>query len=182
MLDQETLTVILAQVLTSNEKWQLEVERNIMLQKTIDDLFSDEVFQVLLENRVLAKFEDTYVPHFRAIELICTFRELAHQLGESSADKSILDRELEELMFTINDSWGTSPRFELNLGPAAALAEAGRIAGLYSENAQFAARVDRFRLVVAPLCREIKGSRVYQLLILENVRPPRNAWALKQRS
>ena len=182
MLDQETLTIILAQVLTSNEKWQKEVERNMMLQRTIDDLFSDEVFQVLLEGRVLPKFEDTYLPHYRAIELICTFRELAQQLGEGSANDSTKDRELEELMFTINDSWGSSPRFELNLEPAGALAEAKRIAGLYTENAQFAARIDRFRLVVAPLCRENKGSRVCQLLILENVRPPRNAWAMKQQS
>ena len=182
MLDQETLTVILAQVLTSNEKWQQEVERNSMLQRTIDDLFSDEVFQVLLENRVLPKFEDTYLPHFRAIELICTFRELAQQMGESSEKDSTLDRELEELMFTINDSWGSTLRFELNLGPAEAFAEAQRIAGLYKENAQFAARVDRFRLIVAPLCRENNGSRDYQLLIFENVRPLRNAWALKQKS
>ena len=64
-MDQESLTVILTQVLTSDAKWCGEVERNSLLQEMIDQLFQDEIFQILLEHQIFAKFQDTNLPHFR---------------------------------------------------------------------------------------------------------------------
>jgi len=159
-MDRETLTVILAQVLTTNQKWQDEVERNVLLQNTIEDLFNDEVFHVLLEHRVFPKYKKTNFPHFRAVELICACRELARQVHEGSADKSECDRELEL---------------------SEAISEAERIAELYKNDRQFAARLDRFRVLVLPLSITVDDKRSCQILILENIRPPRNVWTRRRR-
>ncbi|HUU27914.1 MAG TPA: hypothetical protein VM123_08880 [archaeon] len=178
-MDQETLADILAQILTTNEKWRQEVERNVLLQNTIEDLFTDQVFQDLLENLVLPKFEKTNIPHFRAIELICSFRELARQLHEGNASQATVDRELEELMFKVNDKWGTGTGIDVSQSPAAALKEAERIVRLYKEDPQFTARLDRFRLLVLPLSVSEGNSKFCQILVLENIRPPRNQWSKK---
>lgn len=180
-MDRENLTSVLVQVLTSDEKWQAEVERNVMLQKTIDNLFNDPVFQVLLENRVLPKFQDTNIPHFRAIELICSIRELGNQLMEGAADRASITRDLEDLEFRINDKWGTTPSFELNLTEPAAIAEAGRLAKLYQNEPQFTARLERFRLLAVPLSAANGSNRSCQVVLLENIRPPRSAWARQRK-
>ncbi|HLA40821.1 MAG TPA: hypothetical protein VJ417_12540 [Candidatus Glassbacteria bacterium] len=175
-MDRESLTTALVQVLTSDEKWQAEVERSVMLQKTIDDLFNDSVFQVLLEHGALPKFMDTNIPHFRAIELICSLRELVHQLEEGAADQASILRDLEDFEFQINDKWGTTPNLELNLTEQAAVAEASRLANLYKNEPQFSARVERFRLLAVPLSAGNESNRSYQVVLLENIRPPRSTW------
>lgn len=180
-MDRETITVILAQVLTSNQKWQQEVERNVLLQNTIEDLFTDEVFQVLLEHGVFPKFENTSLPHYRAIELICVCRELARQVQEGGADKSACDRELEDVMFKITDKWGTGSEMDVSQTLSEAISEADRIAELYRNDRQFATRLDRFRLKVLPLCVTVDNNSSYQILILENVRPPRSSWIRKRK-
>lgn len=177
-MDREKLTVILAQILTSDEKWQQEVERNVLLQKTIDSLFSDPVFQVLLENEVLPKFNDTHLPHYRAIELICTFRELSAQIAEGVLSMNNIERELEDLQLKVCRDWDAADSFELELTEQEAIAEARRFAELYDEDRQFAARLDRFRLIAAPVdSGETGDSRRCRVLLLENVRPPRNQWS-----
>lgn len=180
-MDRESLTVILAQVLTSDQKWQEEVDRNVILQNTIEDLFSDEIFHVLLEHEVFPKFEDTGLPHYRAIELLCVCRELARQIYEGSTDKSECDRELGEVMFKITDKWGTGSEVDVSQTLPEAVSEAGRIAALYKNNRQFSARLDRFRLLVLPLCITVDEKSSCQLLILENIRPPRSVWTRKRR-
>ena len=175
-MDREELTAILTQVLTSDERWWHEVERNVMLQKNIDDLFNCELFQLFLEYGVLPKFKDTNLPHFRAIELICAFRELAAQIHEGGADHALVERELEDLELRFTDKWGTGTRIEINQELPAALSEAKRIVQLYQEEPQFSARLDRFRLLVLPLCIKTKEKKLYQKLIAENTRPPRRAW------
>lgn len=179
-MDRESLTVILAQVLTSDEKWQNEVERNVMLQKTIDELFSDSVFHVLLENQMLPKKGDTALPHFRAIELICTVRELAVQIAEGALNASGIKRELEELNFKLCDKHNASDSFALELSYDETMVEVERFAGLYRTEPQFAARVDRFRLVLVPLCfGGGESSSRCQLVLMENTRSPRSAWRRK---
>ena len=180
-MDRENLTTILVQVLISDEKWQAEVEQNVMLQKTIDELFADSVFQVLLEHGVLPKYSDTTIPHFRAIELICSLREMVRQLEEGGSDRAGFDRDLEDLQLRIHDKWGTSTQLELNLGEPAALAEADRIARLYHNEPQFTVRIEHFRLLVVPL-KSGNGLNVkYQIIIMENIRPPRSAWSPQQK-
>ncbi len=179
-MDRENLTVILAQILTSDEKWQLEVERNVLLQKTIDELFFDSVFHVLLENQMLPKMGDTALPHFRAVELICAFRELAVQIAEGELDKKGIERELEELHFKMCDKYNSSGSFALELSYNEAVMEAERFAGLYRTEPQFTARMDRFRLLLVPLCSGgDKDSRRCQLVLLENTRSLRSAWRRK---
>jgi hypothetical protein len=176
-MDRENLTVILAQILTSDEKWQDEVGRNIMLQRTIDELFNDSVFQVLLEQQMLPKMGDTALPHFRGVELICAFRELAVQIAEGALDESGMARELEDLHFKICDKYNSSCSFALDMGFSEALMEAERFSSLYHAEPQFTARVDRFRLLLVPLCSGgDENSRRCQLVLLENIRPPRSAW------
>jgi len=178
-MEQETISDILAQILSSNDKWKLEVERNILLQNTLEDLFTDEVFQILLENMVIPKYHDTLIPHFRAVELICSFRELARQAREGGADQAVVSRELEDLMFKVSDKWGTAASFEAKRNLKEGFEEAQRIARLYRGDRQFAARVDKFRLLVLPLCLKDDSSIACQILVLENIRPARNAWARK---
>jgi hypothetical protein len=176
-MDRENLTVILAQILTSDTKWQQEVERNVMLQGTIDELFNDSVFQVLLEHQILPKMGDTALPHFRGIELICAFRELAVQVAEGALDKTGMDRELEDLHFKICSKYNASGSFVLEMEFNEAVMEAERFVSLYHAEPQFAARVDRFRLMLVPLCSGgDEGTRRCQLVLLENIRPPRSAW------
>ena len=180
MMDRESLTVVLAQILTSDEKWQQEVERNFLLQKTIDELFNDPVFQVLLEHQVLPKKGETSLPHFRAIELICTFRELANQAAEGTVDEAGMQRELEELHFKICDKYNASDTFDLEMGCEEAAREAERFVGIYTTDPQFSTRLDRFRLLVVPLSSGgDQQSRRCQVMLLENVRPPRTAWRRK---
>ena len=180
-MDRETLTVILAQVLTTNQKWQDEVERNVLLQNTIEDLFNDEVFHVLLERGVFPKYKNTNFPHFRAVELICACRELARQVYEGSADKSECDRELEEVTFKINDNWGTGKELDASQPVPEAISEAERLAKLYENDRQFAARLDRFRVLVLPISITVDDKISCQILILENIRPPRNVWTRRRR-
>ncbi len=176
-MDRESLTVILAQILTSDEKWQREVERNVMLQRTIDELFNDSVFQVLLEHQMLPKMGDTALPHFRGVELICAFRELAVQIAEGALDKTGMDRELEDLHFKFCDKYNASGSFALEMEFSEAMLEAERFASLYHAEPQLTARIDRFRLLLVPLCSGgDEGSRRCQLVLLENIRPPRSAW------
>ena len=75
-MEKDQLAEILAQILTSDDKWRGEVERNMMLQKTLEELFNGKVFQQLLSRLIIPKFQDTYIPHFRAIELICALRDV----------------------------------------------------------------------------------------------------------
>ncbi|MBW7995557.1 MAG: hypothetical protein FVQ81_03075 [Candidatus Glassbacteria bacterium] len=179
-MDKENLTVILAQVLTSDDKWQQEVERNFLLQKTIDELFSDRLFHVLLENHMLPKKDDTSLPHFRAIELICTFREISNQLAEGAVDEAGLQRELEELYFRLSDKYNASGSLELDMSFSEAMMEVERYAGLYKAEPQFTTRLDRFRLLVVPLCSGgDEDSRRCQVVLLENIRSPRSAWHRK---
>ncbi len=179
-MDRESVTVILAQILTSDEKWQHEVERNVMLQKTIDELFSNGVFHVLLENQMLPKMGDTALPHFRAVELICAFRELAVQRAEGTLDENGLERELEDLHFKLCDKYNASTSFALELSFKEAMMEAERFASLHHAEPQFATRVDRFRLLLVPLFSGgDENSCRCQLVLLENVRPPRSAWRRK---
>jgi len=180
-MDRETITVILAQVLTANQGWQDEVERNVLLQNTIEDLFSDEVFHVLLEHGVFPKYKDTNFPHYRAIELICTCRELARQIYEGGADKSECDRELGEVFFKINDKWGTGSELDASQSVAEAIREAERIAEIYENDRQFAARLDRFRVLVLPISVKIDNNIACQILILENIRPPRSVWTRRRK-
>lgn len=179
-MDRENLTVVLAQILTSDEKWQQEVERNFLLQKTIDELFNDPVFQVLLENNVLPKKGDTSLPHYRAVELICAFRELANQAAEGVLDGAGMQRELEELHFKICEKYNASNTFTLEMDSSEAVREAERFVGLYRAEPQFTTRLDRFRLLVVPLSSGgDQDSRRCQVMLLENVRPPRTAWRRK---
>ena len=178
-MDRETITVILAQVLTCNQKWQQEVERNIILQRTIEDLFTDEVFHVLLAHGIFPKYKKTDLPHFRAVELICVCRELARQVHEGCTDKSVCDRELEGVLFKIHDKWGTGMELDVSRSLPEAISEAERIAELYQNDRQFTARLDRFRVLVLPLSITVDESKSYQILILENIRPPRSVWARK---
>jgi hypothetical protein len=178
-MDQETISDILAQILSTNDKWKLEVERNILLQNTLEDLFTDELFQILLENRVIPKYHDTLIPHFRAVELICSFREFARQAKEDGADQAAVDRELEDLMLKISDKWGTAASFEARQDLKEGIEEAGKIAWRYKEDPQFSTRVDKFRLLVLPLCLKGDGSGSCQILVLENIRQSRDAWARK---
>lgn len=179
-MDRESLTVILAQILTSDEKWQQEVERNFLLQKTIDELFNDPVFQVLLENGVLPKMGDTSLPHFRAVELICAFRELANQAAEGAVDEAGMERELEELHFKICEKYNASDTFALDMDISEATREVERYVGLYRAEPQFTTRLDRFRLLVVPISSGgDSDSRRCQVMLLENIRPPRTAWRRK---
>ena len=180
-MDRETLTVILAQVLTTNQKWQDEVERNVLLQNTIEDLFNDEVFHVLLELGVFPKYRKTNFPHYRAVELICACRELARQVYEGSAGKSECDRELEEVTFKITGKWGTGSELEASQPLSEAISEAERMAELYKNDRQFAARLDRFRVLVLPLSITVDNNKSCQILILENIRPPRSVWTRRRR-
>ena len=176
-MDRENLTVVLAQILTSDEKWQQEVERNVLLQKTIDELFNDPVFHVLLRSNILPKKGNTSLPHFRAIELICAFRELAVQIAEGAMDENGMERELEELHFKLCGKYNASDTFALEMGYNEAVMEAERYAGLYRAEPQFTARMDRFRLLLVPLSSGgDESSRRCQLVLLENIRPPRSAW------
>jgi len=180
-MDRESLTVVLAQILTSDEKWQQEVERNTLLQKTIDELFTDPVFQVLLENHAIPKMGNTNLPHFRAVELICTFRELAIQAAEGVLDENGMQRELDELFFKICEKYNASDTFELDMGSQEAVHEAERYVGLYKTDPQFSTRLDRFRLLIVPLSSGgDEQSRRCQVMLLENIREPRSAWRRKK--
>ncbi|MBN2289717.1 MAG: hypothetical protein JXQ83_10330 [Candidatus Glassbacteria bacterium] len=175
-MDQETLTEILASMLATSDKWRGEVERNVLLQNTLEELFSEEVFQGLLARMLLPKFEDTYIPHFRAVELICTIRDLIRQMCHKQLERSSFDLELEDLELELNDEFGLSTEIGCSLDSGQALAEIERLGSLYKENPQFAARLDKFRLLVLPVSVSQDGDTRYQILMIKNVRSPRSRW------
>lgn len=179
MIDNETLSDILARILGTSKKWQHEVEHNLLLQETLEELFEDQVFQILLEHSILPKFQDTYVPHFRAIELICALRDLVRQMYETSTEDSKMALELEDLQFEINQEFDTSGKINIDQSLDFALEQARRFSNLYQKDQQFAARIDKFRLLVLPLRASKNGAERYQVLVLKNIRPPRNQWTKK---
>ncbi len=179
-MDQDALSEILARILVSDERWHQEVERNQLLQETIEDLFVDPVFQRLLERGVLPRHIEQPIPHYRAIELICALRELIRQVAEGNAGYSVVERGLEDFMFRVSIQWQSADRLEATLTTEAALAEAERVAGIYEQDRKFSARLDKFRLLVVPLAiTPAGGAARYQLVILENIRPPRSQWRKK---
>ena len=175
-MDQEILTDILANILTTDDRWQHEVESNVLLQNTLEELFSEESFQVLLEKRLLPKFEDTYIPHFRAVELICAIRELIRQVCKEGMERSSFDRELKDLDLELTDEIGTSTELDCGQSLDQSLSEVESLANLYKEDPQFAARLDKFRLVILPVSITRDGIIGYQVLVIKNIRPPRSRW------
>ncbi len=179
-MDQETLTDILASILTTNEKWRSEVERNVLLQNTIEELFSEELFQGILEKMLLPKFEDTYIPHFRAVELICAIRDLIRQMYNKMLERSSFDLELEDLELELTDELGTSTEIDCSQSLDQALSEVERLASLYNEKPQLAARMDKFRLLIVPVSLIQDEITKYQILVIKNIRPPRSRWQGKK--
>jgi len=175
-MNQETLSDILASILTTDDKWRQEVESNLMLQNTLEELFSEELFQRVLEKMLLPKFQDTYIPHFRAIELICTIRDLIRQVCKDEMERSSFDLTLQDLELELTDEIGTSKDIECSQSLNEALAEVERLAGLYKENPHFNARLDKFRLIVVPASVTREGTTGFQLLAIKNTRPPRSRW------
>jgi hypothetical protein len=179
-MDQETLTDILASILTTSDKWQNEVERNVLLQNTIEELFSEELFQSVLEKMLLPKFEDTYIPHFRAVELICAIRDLIRQMCNKMLERSAFDLELEDLELELTDELGTSPEIDCSQSLDQAVSEVERLGSFYNENPQFAHRLDKFRLLIVPVSLTKDDITRYQILTIKNIRPPRSRWKGKK--
>lgn len=179
-MDQETLSDILASILTTNDQWRSEVERNVLLQNTIEELFSEELFQSILEKMLLPKFEDTYIPHFRAVELICAIRDLIRQMLNKMLERSSFDLELKDLELELTDELGTSTEIDCTQSLDQVLPEVERLANLYQEKPQLAARMDKFRLLIVPVSHTQDDITRYQILIIKNIRPPRSRWQGKK--
>jgi len=179
-MDQETITDILASILTTSEKWRSEVGRNVLLQNTIEELFSEELFQSILEKMLLPKFEDTYIPHFRAVELICAIRDLIRQMCKKMLERSSFDLELEDLELKLTDELGTSTEIDCSQSLDEALSEVERLASLYNEKPQLPARLDKFRLLIVPASLTQDEITRYQILVIKNIRPPRSRWQGKK--
>ncbi|MFC1613943.1 hypothetical protein ACFL5K_01455 [Gemmatimonadota bacterium] len=175
-MDQDTLTEILANVLTTSDKWRGEVERNRLLQDTLEDLLEEELFQSMLEKMLVPKFEDTYIPHFRAIELICALRDLIRQMCNKMLERTSFELALEDLELELNDEIGSSKEIDCSQSLDQAMAEIERLGTLYKENPQFAARLEKFRLLVLPVSVTQDEIPRYQVLTIKNVRPQRNRW------
>ena len=179
-MEKDQLAEILAQVLTSDAKWRGEVERNMMLQKTLEELFNGKVFQQLLSKLIIPKFQDTYIPHFRAIELICALRDVVSLLYEQNKlDSQELNRELEELQFEISDEYDVDSELTLDLSVEQAIQQANQVIELYKNDSKFSTRLDKFRLLVLPLNYSNNGVEKYQILVLKNIRPPRQRYNKK---
>lgn len=179
-MEKDQLAEILAQVLTSDNKWRGEVERNMMLQKTLEELFNGKVFQQLLSRLIIPKFQDTYIPHFRAIELICALRDVVSQLYENNKlDSQNFNRELEELQFEVSDEYEISKELTLDLSLEQAIQQADEVINLYKNDSKFSTRLDKFRLLVLPLNYSSNGIEKYQVLVLKNIRPPRQRFEKK---
>ncbi|MCE5270902.1 hypothetical protein LLH00_06415 [bacterium] len=176
-MEENQVIDILANVLASNDKWRKEVESNIILQNTLEELFSDPVFVELLQHGLIPKFQKTYLPHFRAVELILAVREVVRQMYEENAEAVTVDRQLEDFQLKITDKFELHAEIDVKSGLQGALKDLERLHALYRDNPQFSARLDIFRLLVLPLEVERDGEQLYQLLVLENIRPPRQAWA-----
>lgn len=179
-MDQNTLTEILANVLTTSDKWRGEVARNRLLQNTLEELLNEELFQSMLEKMLIPKFEDTYIPHFRAIELICALRDLIRQMSNKMLEKTSFDFTLEELELELTDEIGSNKEIDCSQSLDQALAEINRLGTLYKENPQFAVRLDKFRLLVLPLSVTLDEIPRYQVLTIKNIRPPRSRWKGKK--
>lgn len=177
-MERRNLIEILAGILASDSKWRGEVDSNIMLQNALEELFSDPVFQCFLEAGLIPKFKNTYLPHFRAVELILAVREAVRQMYEENADSSQLDRQLEDFQLKISDKFGPAAEINVSADEERALEEARELVRVYREDPQFSTRIDKFRLLAIPLNVEREGDGAkYQVLVLENIRPPRQAWS-----
>ena len=178
-MDQNKLVELMAGILASDNKWRGEVEANIMLQNSLEELFVDPLFQRLMELRLIPKFQKTYIPHFRAVELILAVREAVRQMYEDGAGNPQVERQLDDFQLKTTDKFRHSGAIDVNGSLEKTLEEAAELAGLYHDDPQFSARLDNFRLLVLPLSVERDGSdNRYQLLVLENIRPPRKAWTM----
>ncbi len=176
-MEENQVIDILANVLASNDKWRKEVESNIILQNTLEELLSDQVFVEMLQHGLIPKFQTTFLPHFRAVELILAVREVVRQMYEEKAEPAMVDRQLEDFQLKLTDKYEMSAEIDVKSGVQGALKDFERLHALYRDNPQFSARLDNFRLLVLPLEVERDGETLYQLLVLENIRPPRQAWA-----
>lgn len=176
-MEEQRVVDILANVLASNDKWRDEVESNIILQNTLEELFGDLVFIEMLDKGLVPKFQKTYIPHFRAVELILAVREVVRQMYEEHTGIDAVERQLEDFQLKVTDKYTLGAEIDVSRPLQIVLKDVERLYEHYRENPQFAARLDIFRLLVLPLSVERNGDRQYQLMVIENIRPPRQAWA-----
>ena len=94
-------------------------------------------------------------------------------------DSQAFNRELEELQFEVSDEYDIDSELTLDLSLEQALQQAEQVISLYKNDSKFSTRLDKFRLLVLPLNYSSEGVEKYQILVLKNIRPPRQRFEKK---